>query len=161
MADAAVTSDLLQKNPGPIRSYLPCIVLAVTASEPASGSFWAGQRSLSWNPVPYSLTLLIQFSSPLNFTHESPLWSLWLLLCCGFSNHSPCPPVSLEWRGAIEFPQLSHDLNCHSGASMEKQLVHYLLSTGNQPYEAEELQFVLRGWEAIPCLIGNRIMGGH
>lgn len=41
---------------------------------------------------------------------------------------------------------------------MEKQLVHYLSSTGNQPYEAGELQFVLQGWEAIPCLIGNRIM---
>lgn len=75
MADAAVTGDLLQKNSGPIGSYLPCLVLAVTASEPASVWLLLGRTkvfelepsSLQPNPAnpsfPHHRTLLVRVLS--------------------------------------------------------------------------------------------------
>lgn len=138
----------------PSRSYPLCIVLAVTTSESLPIWLLLGQRSLSWNLVPYSLSLLIlifftiELSSGVLPSSQGSSYVVSFLatvpsaLLCPLngdvlSNSLSCPLISTVTVGPV----------------WEKQLLHYLWSTGNQPEEAEELRSLCCTKRGKPSLV--------
>lgn len=82
---------------------------------------------------------------------SSSLFSLESSQLSGSSRVAALPPTQfLVWQGGVQFPQLSLRSHCHRGPGWERQLLHYLRCSVNQPCD-ELTQFILpqRVWDAI------------